>query len=321
MEPYRTIVAGVHDTDRGLRATDRAIEVAARSRAVLHLAAATDAPPGAGHLPAGDDAGGVRMEPTPPHVLHQLVDRAGAHGVPDARTVARSGRPVDVLTGLATELGAGLVVVGSHGVNTTAGRVFGSVAAGSVRRAPSDVLIVHTTDERWHVRQARRRRLGPTAAPYRCVLVGVHASIRDSGSMHRVVEVGAEMAAICDAEIVLSSSYVPAESHDLSRAESALGVDDAFRVRGSNPVEATLREARQTAVAVGARAPRTLARAYTPPGRALVTQAAQVGADLVVVGSHGLHAPRRRMVGAVAASVFRHTPADVLVVNTQHHAA
>jgi nucleotide-binding universal stress UspA family protein len=319
MEPYRTIVAGVHDTDRGLRATDRAIEVAARSRAVLHLAAATEPPPHPGSLAPGDDAGGVRMEPAPPHVLERLVERAHEHGVPDARSVARAGRPVDVLMGVAGDVGAGLVVVGSHGVNTTAGRVFGSVAAGSARRASSDVLIVHTTDERWHLRQARRRRLGSSGAPYRCVLVGVHDSVRDPASMRRVVEAGAEMAAVCDAEIVLSSSYQPAESNDLYEAEVGLGYEKMFRVRGTNPVEETLREARRTAIAVGAREPRTLARAYTPPGRALVKQAGQVGADLVVVGSHGLHAPRRRMLGAVAASVFRHTPADVLVVDTETH--
>jgi nucleotide-binding universal stress UspA family protein len=320
MEPYRTIVAGVHDTERGLRATDRAIEVAGHCRAILYLAAATG-PSHASHPEStgSDGDGGVRMEPASPAVLQRLVERAHEHGVTDARPLSRSGRPVDVLVDVADDVDAGLVVVGSHGINTTAGRVFGSVAADSARRASSDVLIVHTTDERWHLSHARRRRLGPTTAPYRRVLVGVHDSVRDPHSTQRVVEVGAEMAAIFDAEIVLSSSYEPADSHEVDRAEMDLGSDAAFQLRGANPVEAALRDATRTAMAVGARSPRTVARAHTPPARALVEQAGQVGADLVVVGSHGLHARRRRMLGAVAASVFRHTPADVLVVNTERH--
>ena len=39
---------------------------------------------------------------------------------------------------------AGLLVVGNRGLNTLAGRLLGSVPADVSRRAPCDVLIVHT---------------------------------------------------------------------------------------------------------------------------------------------------------------------------------
>lgn len=329
MEPYRTILAGVHDTQRGQRAIDRAIQVASCSRATLYLATATagDAD-GAGRVPAVDRGAGaaeaidVRMEPDPDiPVLNRLLEQAREQGVPEAHSVSRPGRPVDVLVDTAADLDAGLVVVGSHGVNTTAGRVFGSIAATTARRAASDVLVVHTTDERWHMRRARRRRLGATTQPYRRVLVGVHESTRDAKSMTRVVETGAKMAAVCEAEVVLLASFRPARSSEILEAENALGFEAAYTVRGSNAVEATLDEASRTARAVGATAPRILAQPYAAPGRALVDGAASADADLVVVGSHGLRQAHPRLLGAVAASVLRRTPADVLIINTEELAA
>jgi len=55
------------------------------------------------------------------------------------------GKPVDVLRDVAEARKADLLVVGSVGLNTLAGRILGSVPADVARRAGIDVLIVHTT--------------------------------------------------------------------------------------------------------------------------------------------------------------------------------
>lgn len=56
------------------------------------------------------------------------------------------GDAVDVISRLAKERRADLVVVGNRGLNSLAGRILGSVPANLSHRSPCDVLIVHTTD-------------------------------------------------------------------------------------------------------------------------------------------------------------------------------
>jgi nucleotide-binding universal stress UspA family protein len=50
------------------------------------------------------------------------------------------------------------------------------------------------------------------------------------------------------------------------------------------------------------------------PAAAIVRQAGEFHADLVIVGSHGLTGIARWMIGSVAEKVVRHAPCSVLVV-------
>lgn len=52
------------------------------------------------------------------------------------------------------------------------------------------------------------------------------------------------------------------------------------------------------------------------PQRVLVEKAAEWGADLIVVGSHGYGFWSRAMLGSVSNSVVHHAPCSVLVVRT-----
>ncbi len=56
-------------------------------------------------------------------------------------TITRLGQPADVLVGLAEELGADLLVIGSHGYGGI-DRVLGTTAAKVVNKAPCSVLVV-----------------------------------------------------------------------------------------------------------------------------------------------------------------------------------
>jgi nucleotide-binding universal stress UspA family protein len=57
---------------------------------------------------------------------------------------AVEGEPVKSLLDMLDKYQADLLVVGNRGLNTLAGRLLGSVPADVSRRAPCDVLIVHT---------------------------------------------------------------------------------------------------------------------------------------------------------------------------------
>jgi nucleotide-binding universal stress UspA family protein len=50
------------------------------------------------------------------------------------------------------------------------------------------------------------------------------------------------------------------------------------------------------------------------PAKAIVEEAEQSGAELIVVGSRGLNIGKRLMLGSVSTDVIHHAPCDVLVV-------
>jgi nucleotide-binding universal stress UspA family protein len=50
------------------------------------------------------------------------------------------------------------------------------------------------------------------------------------------------------------------------------------------------------------------------PADVIVDEAEDSGADLIVVGTRGLHAGRRLLLGSVSTKVVHHAPCDVLVV-------
>jgi nucleotide-binding universal stress UspA family protein len=77
-------------------------------------------------------------------ILHDARDRARAAGARDVEERAVVGAPVDALTKLARDVDADLLVVGDVGLDSVAGRLLGSVAAGVARKAKVDILIVHT---------------------------------------------------------------------------------------------------------------------------------------------------------------------------------
>jgi nucleotide-binding universal stress UspA family protein len=76
--------------------------------------------------------------------LDQVVAEARAAGVGVDRALRR-GKPWREIARLAVELGADLVVVGTHGRRGLEHGLLGSVAEKVVRTAPRPVLVVHST--------------------------------------------------------------------------------------------------------------------------------------------------------------------------------
>jgi nucleotide-binding universal stress UspA family protein len=101
----------------------------------------------------------------------------------------------------------------------------------------------------------------------------------------------------------------------------AAGVSELSRhAPGEVPVDPKDVEARATALAE-ARSyldGRGMAARYIEghgsPADVIVDEAEDSGADLIVVGTRGLHAGRRLLLGSVSTKVVHHAPCDVLVV-------
>jgi nucleotide-binding universal stress UspA family protein len=75
-------------------------------------------------------------------MLDELVRREGQSGGEVAGVHTRLGRPDAQIVGVADELGAGLIVLGSRGLGTLRRALMGSVSDSVVRHAHCPVLVV-----------------------------------------------------------------------------------------------------------------------------------------------------------------------------------
>jgi len=148
MGAYQTVVVGTDGSDSSYLAVERAAEVAHESAAKLVIvcayAPATRREVTAAEDVLGDEAYQVVGTAPAEETLRTAAERATARGAATVERVAVEGEPVKSLISALDEHHADLLVVGNRGLNTLAGRLLGSVPADVSRRAPCDVLIVHT---------------------------------------------------------------------------------------------------------------------------------------------------------------------------------
>lgn len=206
-------------------------------------------------------------------------------GVPVV-TAPLLGSPIFELPIYAGRVGAGLLAVGSRGLNPAVRLVLGSVATAMVQRAPAPVLV------------ARDR---PLRRPGR-ILVGVDGS-GASGRALRWAHAwagGAEVVAVHVAAAVSALAYhldqrgLPA-TVALDR-EAAGVVARAARVAGLLPDAVRVR-AREGSAA-----------------EQLLKECVEGGYDLLVLGRRGLGGMGELVLGSVSDWLVRHAPVPVVVV-------
>jgi len=143
---------------------------------------------------------------------------------------------------------------------------------------------------------------------YQTVVVGTDGS----DSSLRAVDKAGQIAAGSGAKVIVATAYFP-QSED-QRAADVLK-DEGYKMSGNAPIYAILREAKDRASAAGATNVEEKAVVGAPVD-ALVDLAAEVDADLLVVGNVGLSTIAGRLLGSVPANVARRSKTDVLIVHT-----
>jgi nucleotide-binding universal stress UspA family protein len=144
------------------------------------------------------------------------------------------------------------------------------------------------------------------------VLVGTDGSY----TSYKAVEKAASLAAERNGSLLIVSAYVEAGHAEQAEAEEEMG-DLAYQVRGSNPAEAALKEARDRAssaadVEIGTET------GEGDPLEVLGRIAKQRGAGVVVVGNVGRRGLAGRLTGSVPEGIRRHiTAAEVVIVDTE----
>ncbi|MCS5723514.1 universal stress protein [Herbiconiux sp. CPCC 203407] len=219
------------------------------------------------------------------------ADSTSPHVAVHPRVVA--GRPVEVLTAVAEEVGAGLLVVGSAGKDlyhrVTAGSVSVKVAASA--SVPVAVIPEHS---------ATGHRSG--------VVVGVDGSEAAAPVLARAA---AEAAALETTLRVLSAWTLPPLATPEFTDDPAL----------YDALEQNTRTAVDEVIAAWRSAPDGAQHAVPPietsivldsPATALIAAGAE--AELLVVGSHGRRGLSRFLLGSVSHDVLIHAPCPVLVL-------
>ena len=167
MNAYQTLVVGADGSYTSLRAVDHAAAFAAALNAKLIIAMAhlPNVDKGGWGRPARPDRvidgraevvlggeGDYKMRGKAPiyGILREARERARAAGAKNVEArpilVGHVGGPAKALSRLAEEVNADLLVVGNVGLGMRIEKWLGSVPGNVLRRAKTDVLIVHTTD-------------------------------------------------------------------------------------------------------------------------------------------------------------------------------
>ena len=301
MPTYPTTVVGVHDSPTGMRAVELAAPLAAETSANLVLVAAYRSRP---------DDEESRQEPgraAAERTLETAAALCAENGVDRVEVVAAAGPPVEVLCTATREYRADLLWVGSHGLSTLSGRLFGSVPSEVTRKAQCDVLVVHTTTDRWRrlVHPLHRRR---PPGYQRTIVVGIHDSSRSMRAASRAGGIAADF----DAEVILVGAYQEPDRDATREAERALK-GEAYLARPSFGIEAALREGEERARTAGARKVRSMEVRGDAVSR-LLAVADQEHADIVVLGNHQ-DTVGDQLVDTINAQVSRRTPTHVLLVH------
>ena len=136
MIPPRVILAPVDFSDPSHTSLEFALMLARLTGAALHVLHAQDPLLAEGARQAGFDL----SRDTEEELGRFVADASPLSGVAP-HTHAVTGPAVDAIVQTAQQLGADLIVVGSHGISGAERLVFGSTTEGLLRRAPTSVLV------------------------------------------------------------------------------------------------------------------------------------------------------------------------------------
>jgi len=207
----------------------------------------------------------------------------------------REGQPAEEIIVLAEELDADLVVVGSSRAGRVKRLITGSVSEGVVHRASCPVLIVCGGKGAWPVGR---------------VVVG------DDGSnpARRAGHLAAEIASLSGAEVVIVRAYEhPPEPVGGWSAKDRRELDEVLWQNRRD-----LKKRAEQLEEIARRRPKTkLIKAKAVSAMNLVAEEKEVGQTLLAVGSRGLSAPKRVLLGSVSTETLRAADGSVLIVPSE----
>lgn len=234
-------------------------------------------------LTGGDATFALDLQQRVGEHLSQLAARA----LPNAEVTLESGEPYARIVALAAERRASLIVVGPP---TRSDRWFATTSERIVRYAPCSVL-VHRGEREGPVLAATD--LSDPSLP--ALAAGARAATQSGKSLIalHVIDVDSSLQALSLIAAAVAASVPSVIDHAMLHRRATEALDEAMRKTAPDATPD---------LAVG------------DPSAQIARRAAELGASLVVVGTHGRTGLDRVFVGSVAEAVVRDAPCSVLVV-------
>jgi nucleotide-binding universal stress UspA family protein len=225
--------------------------------------------------------------------LEALRERLQGQGVEVTHAIA-DGFPDTTIVEVAEEIGAGLIVLGTHGRTGLKWFLLGSVAQRVVRLARTNVVVA---------------RGDAPAGGYRKICVATDFSTSAEGALSAAIAVAAP-----DAHVDIVHCWYFEPTVGLSGEPSLL---QGLLLEQRTAIEHSLRESGEELLALHRRPGLTLAfePIFAPPRPAIVARLERGGHDLVALGSHGRRGLPRFLLGSVAEAVVARAPCAVLVAH------
>lgn len=281
MQELQRVIAATDASEHGLSAVVTGAACARRSGASLDVVSVLETrlmpfgiKPAEYHEKFGEE------------LRRKVVAQAEEAGAADATVHVRSGLAAPLITKMADEFGADLVVVGAHPRPAVARFLVGSTAERVIRLAPSPVLVA----------------TGGRREPFGRILVAVDLS-RQS---RRVLEIAAVFAQADQAEI--RALYVQDRLTPML-LEAALFDEHEQRHHAREQFELILSEVSLPSELMVSREIRE-----GHAGQEVMHEAQEWKADLVVLGTHGFGFFNRMLLGSTSTYVLRHGDCATLVV-------
>ncbi len=204
----------------------------------------------------------------------------------------REGKPAEQISALAEELDADLVVVGSRRAGRIKRLITGSVSEGVVHRASRPVLVVCGGEGAWSVGR-------------------VVIADDGSGPARKAGDLAAELANLFGAEVIVVRAYEhPPEPVGGWSAQDRRELDEAIWRNRRN----LKRRAEQLEEIAPCRPKTRLIKSKAASAMRLVAEESEGKQTLFAVGSRGLCASKRALLGSVSTAVLRTADGPVLVV-------
>ncbi len=228
-------------------------------------------------------------------LVQRAAERLASCGL-NATSAVFSGDPKIVILDRAGELGADLLVAGPHGAGDLTRFLLGSVAKAIARLAPCSVELVR------HRNPASMKLLLATDGS-ECSLAAARSVVArpwPEGTEVRVLSAVEYHLPFLQA--TLEPSFINPSAMEKLREEAMQRAQDAIRT------------AEEAVAAAGLKTSEALSVLIEDPAQAILDEAAQWGADLIVVGSHGHRGINRFLLGSISEAVAMHAECSVELI-------
>jgi nucleotide-binding universal stress UspA family protein len=229
-------------------------------------------------------------ESRPERIFADLLDTAERHDI-EVETETRVGHPGREIVAYSEENDIDEIMMGSHGREGASRILLGSVAERVLRRAPIPVTIVHP-----HQRMGEKHHLVP-----------IDGSEQSKKALEYAFSIFPEV------ETTVLHAIDPMETH---YGEGQLVHSEAEYEQIEQEAEQLLADARDLAQEYDANVATTVVVEWGPnrPADAILDYVEGNDVDHVIMGSHGRSGASRLLLGSVAETVTRRSPAPVTVV-------